>query len=167
METLPAPLPLIILKYLPDLRSLHAIRLSSPVFAAALHLHAAELFEDIMVKNISWDAAIEIRTLLHLRSREKDGIPPPTTEELEAIYKTARRPLPRSTSPIDIGNILCMFSKISSTCDVVFHKKLEHFYRLPHVHLADKRWGNWARIRKFYGIPYDLPPKSPPDWVEQ
>lgn len=165
IDTLPAPLPLFIIQYLPDLKTLYALRLSSPLFAAVLDLHAVEMFEPLMLKSLAPDVVTELRTYILLCQRTP-GAGPPTTDELDSVYKAARLPLSSAISSPVIGHALHAFCKLSSACEAIFDQKLQQFYELPHEHLADKRWGRWSGIRKNYGIPYELPPPSPPDWVE-
>lgn len=61
LENLPAPLPLYIIEHLADLQSLHALRLSCPLFAAVFTRHAAEVFEHIIQKTLCEEVIVSLR----------------------------------------------------------------------------------------------------------
>lgn len=169
LEAPSAPLPLYIAKDLADLKSLHALRLSSSTFTAVFNLHAAELFEHLAAKNLSEEMLIELRAYTLLLNQ------PQTDPGLELLYSAAKDSLPRNTSPSAIGHTLHSLAVSSTTCISVFSRKLERLYSLPssaHQHLAERSGHNQAYYRLEAvtlqpGRMYNLPAPIPLEWDEQ
>lgn len=164
MESLPAPLPLLIAKELSDLKALDALRQSSLLFIAVFARHAVELLEHLMLATLYEETILEIRAHVLLMADLHRW--PRTGMAVEKLYEDAQNPLPRSTPIGAVSLTLRTFSFLHSLGNRVATAKLQELYALPHRHAKNGS----VSVTQFYeavGTPYDVPNPSPPDWTEE
>lgn len=164
LESLPAPLPLLIAKALPDLKALDALRRVSALFALIFDMHAAELLEHLMVTTLHEETIIEIRAhvLLVAGCRRWRG----TVSPVEHLYESAQSSLPKDVPTEAIALTIRTLSFLHSIGGQVAEEKLQELYALPHRRVI----GSFSTISSFYGTegtPYDVPPPSPLNWIEE
>ncbi|KAK3617412.1 hypothetical protein LTR22_026743 [Elasticomyces elasticus] len=165
LHSLPAPLPLYIVKLLPDLKALDALRRSSTMFAAVFALHAAELLEAVTMATLHPDTVVEIRLhilLLTERSRWQY-----TDNAIDLLLETARAAPLDKTLPVEAISItLRTFSFLHSLFDRVATTKLKELYELPHRH-SERRFVGMEDFKSLVGVHYDVPSPSPLHWIEE
>ncbi|KAM0702273.1 hypothetical protein Q7P35_011183 [Cladosporium inversicolor] len=165
LKSLPAPLPLLIAKELPDLKALDALRSASPLFTAVYTLHAAELLEYLMLATLHEVTIIEIRAhallLMAGFSRRR-----PSDDDVERLYERAQNPLTKDVPVEAISLTLRTFAFLHSLGSRVATAKLQELYALPHRH-AKAGFVSVSQYHATDGIPYDVPTPSPLDWTEE
>lgn len=166
IETLPAPLPLQILKELSDLKSLDALRRSSPCFNAVFRCFAVEVLEHLMQQTLLPSVIVEFRVYILLLLDKADRVK--SYEDFDKIYAQAQKPLARQTPTTVISLALRTFTFHASACCTILQRKLQHLEALPHERpgsnqraVKDHDWINRA------GTPYTITESWPPDWIEE
>lgn len=163
LESLPAPLPLLIAKDLLDIKALDSLRQTSALWAAVFTRHAVELLEHLMLTMLHEETIFEMRVHVLLmgdvrRERYADTA-------VEDLYANAQNPLPRIT-PIDAVSLtLRRFSFLHSLGKRVAAAKLQELCALPHY--SSKCNYNIPTFYTTKGTPYEVPTPSPLDWTEE
>ncbi|KAK5700267.1 hypothetical protein LTR17_023073 [Elasticomyces elasticus] len=164
---LPAPLPLLIAKLLPDLKALDALRKSCGLFATVSTLHAVELLGHLMLATLHAEVVVEVRALiLVLASQPYSNASNGDTQQ--TIRERASLPLDNGTPVEAIFLAIQTFSFLHSLCYQVATRKLAELYALPHQH-ATSTFGPHSTngTGLILGGRYHVTPPSPPHWVEE
>ncbi|WPH04860.1 Hypothetical protein R9X50_00775700 [Acrodontium crateriforme] len=166
LETLPAPLPLLIIKFLSDLKALDSVCRASPVCRIVFEQHAAEIIESIISKSLQVDVAREFRVSVMIIAQETSE--PSSREEVKTLYTRAHVPLARNTPVNAIVRTLRGFSYDHALGDLIMRDKLQTLYALPHEHLHPSHsFYHESFLDEVSGVPYRVPEPSAPHWIEE
>jgi hypothetical protein len=162
LHPLPAPLPLLVAKCLPDLKALDALRRASSLFAAVFALHAAKLLEHLMQASLREDVMLEIRAhvLLLVDLTRWRG----TDDAMELLHEEARSPLDRNVPVEAVSLALLRFTEFHSLFVQVATEKLEELYALPHVRPQQRGTREYGES---FSVFYGVPAPTSPHWVEE
>jgi hypothetical protein len=163
LESLPAPLPLLIAKDLPNIKALDSLRQTSALWAAVFARHAVELLEHLMLATLHEETIFEMHVHVLLMAEIHKWRR--TDTAVEELYADAQKPLPRNTPIAAVSLSLRTFSFLHSLGNRVAAAKLQELYALPHY--VSKC--NYS-IPAFYitgGTPYEVPGPSLLDWTEE
>lgn len=155
-ESLPAPLPLLILQELHDLKSLDALRRASPVYNYVFAQHAVAVVEHIMARSLIPDVISKVR--LYIIFLSHDGMQRPEKELLWTFTEQAKWPLIKSTPGAAIRHTLARFSHYATVCDGILQRKLVHLYRSPLERIDNRQ----AHSDYLSGRPVRSPPPALP-----
>jgi hypothetical protein len=163
LESLPAPLPLLIAKELPDIKALDSLRQTSALWATVFARHAVELLEHLMLTTLHEETIFEMRVHVLLMGdihRERR-----TGLAVSKLHQDAQNPLPRNVPVGAISLTIRTFSFLHAFGGCVATAKLQELYALPHY--TSKCNYNIPTFYTTEGPPYDVPPPTPLDWTEE
>lgn len=163
LESLPALLPLLIAKNLPDIKGLNSLRQTSALWAAVFARHAVELLEHLMLTTLHEETIFEMRVHVLLMAdvhRERR-----TGMAVNRLHEDAENPLPRSVPDEAISLTVQTFSFLHTLGSRVAVAKLQELYALPHY--TSKCNYNIPTFYTTEGTPYEVPTPSPLDWTEE
>jgi hypothetical protein len=163
LQSLPAPLPLLIAKELPDIKALDSLRQTSALWAAVFARHAVELLEHLMLTTLHEETIAELR--VHVRLVADFQRWWNTDIAVDKLYEHAQKPLHKDTPIEAVSMTLRTFSFLHSLGDRVAAAKLQELYALPHYRSKCN-----YNIPTFYtteGTPYEVPAPSLLDWTEE
>ncbi|KAK3630903.1 hypothetical protein LTR56_017176 [Elasticomyces elasticus] len=163
LESLPAPLPLLIAKALPDIKALDALRRSSSLFAEIFALHAVELLEHLLA-TLHEETAVELRAYVLLVADRSTW--QHTPDAIKGLHESAQTSLDNSTPAAAVSLALRTFSRLHSLCTHIAIEKLDELYALPHRH-AERRIRKTEDFHTLTGTLYEIPARSPLHWIEE
>lgn len=165
LTLLPAPLPLLITKGLPDLIALEALRRSCTLFDQVFALNAVEILESVIC-SLHQDLAFEVRAHVILLS---NGSRWQTTDGLQRLHAISRGgALTKGAVTVAAVSLaLQTFSHLYSLTTSVAAKTLQKLYALPHRH-PNPDGPDHGQFTSHEGTAYDIPAHPTPlDWIEE